>query len=284
MRQFLTGRAGGIFRLAPWVTSCMVLMHAGTANAQAARDRFWLEASYFWTSNNTTVSVEDRDSQEAASRISLEKDLGFERDDSLPEFRAGAKLGGGFRVVVEYMGINRKAEAQIDRRLGFGKHTFEASADVRSRFETDIYRIGIGWDAFRGENYAIGIIGGLHATNFVVRLEGEATIGNQSVGAVTEKRDALAPLPTVGAYALFDVTPHFTLQGRVDYIDLTLNNAGGRLINAEASLMYNITDNLGVGVGFRHVDYKLEMVKRDWTGSIKYRVNGPSVILKAALP
>lgn len=255
-----------------------------TASAQSARDRYWIEASYYWPSNKTTVYVEDRDSQEVTSNISLEGDLGFERTDSLPEFRAGAKLGGGFRVIAEYLAINREAHAQISRELGFGKHTFEASAEVSSRFETKIYRIGLGWDAFRGRNYALGVVGGLHATNFAIRLEGEASVGDASVGTVAEKRDALAPLPTVGAYALYDITPHFTLQGRIDYIDLTLNNAGGRLVNGEVSALYNITDNIGVGVGYRYVDYKLEIVKRDWVGGIKYHINGPRVFLKAALP
>ena len=162
-----------------------------------------------------------------------------------------------------------------------------AAPDFHPRYDaiarTYTYRVGVGWDFLRGDNYAIGVSGGLHATNFVIQLEGEASFAGATTEFVTRKRNALAPLPTLGVHGEVEVIPRLTLRGKLDYLDLTLNNASGRIFNGEAMLLYNINDNIALGAGYRHVDMRLELAKQDWTGSIDYQFDGPKLTLKVGL-
>ena len=135
----------------------------------------------------------------------------------------------------------------------------------------------------RGDNYALGVSGGLHATDFVIQVEGEASLAGASTEFVTRKRNALAPLPTLGLHGEAEVIPKLTLRAKAEYLDLTLNNASGRIFNGEAMAFYNVTENVALGVGYRHVDLRLELAKRDWIGSIDYQFDGPKATLKVGL-
>ena len=256
---------------------------AQPAAAQSMNDKVWAEISFFKPAAQTAVQVEDRTDEEPATIISLEDDLKFKDSDSLPSALVGGQMGNGFWVYGEYFAIDRESRATIEREIRFAGVKFEASANVLSDFETDTYRLGVGWDFLRRDNYAIGVSGGLHATNFVIQLEGEASFAGATTEFVTRKRNALAPLPTLGVHGEVEVIPRLTLRGKLDYLDLTLNNASGRIFNGEAMLLYNINDNIALGAGYRHVDMRLELAKQDWTGSIDYQFDGPKLTLKVGL-
>ena len=87
----------------------------------------------------------------------------------------------------------------------------------------------------------------------------------------------------MGVHGEVELIPKLTLRGKVDYLELTLNNASGRIFNGEAMLLYNINDNIALGAGYRHVDMRLELAKQDWIGSIDYQFDGPKITLKIGL-
>lgn len=273
-------RSAMLAGLSPIVAASLV---PPTAHAQSQKDKVWAEVSFFKPFAQTFVQVEDRTDDEPATIISLEDDLKFKDSDSLPSVLVGAQLGNGFWVFGEYFAIDRESRATIEREIRFAGIKFEASADVLSDFETDTYRAGVGWDFLRGENYALGVSGGLHATNFVIQLEGEASFAGSSTEFTTRKRTALAPLPMLGLHGEVEIVPNLTLRGRADYLELTLNNANGRIFNGEAMVLYNVTENIALGAGYRHVDMRLELAKQDWVGSIDYQFDGPKVTLKVGL-
>lgn len=252
------------------------------AHADSINENYWIEVSYFRPSVDSAVYVEDRTATLPATVIDLEQDLHFEQHASVPTIHAGLKLGNGFRAFFEYFSIDRDAQSTISRDIHFANLTFPATAEVSSSFETDTYRAGVGWDFLTGKDFVLGGAVGLHATNFAIKLEGEASFAGQSAAFESRRRSALAPLPTLGLYGIYQVTPNLRLQGRADYLKLTLNNASGRILNAEAALLYELHDNVALGLGYRHVDMRLEIAKPEWVGGIDYRFNGPHVVLRGS--
>ena len=99
--------------------------------------------------------------------------------------------------------------------------------------------------------------------------------------SVTRRRAALAPLPTLGLYGSIRVAPQVTLSGRADYLSLSVDNYDGRLFNAQAAATYRILENVGVGVAYRYVDYRVDVEKDDWDGRVKYKFRGPALFLQA---
>ena len=94
-----------------------------------------------------------------------------------------------------------------------------------------------------------------------------------------ETADTLAPLPTIGFYGSYAFTPRWLLSGRVDFFSLKYNDYDGSLVNVMAAVDYRFARNFGVGLGYRYVDYDLDVTKSSFTGGIKYEFSGPMLYL-----
>jgi hypothetical protein len=72
------------------------------------------------------------------------------------------------------------------------------------------------------------------------------------------------------------------LRGRVDYLSLEYDEYDGSLINWLAAVDWRFAKNWGAGIGYRFVDYKLNVTKREFYGEVNYRFKGPTLFLNAA--
>ena len=89
------------------------------------------------------------------------------------------------------------------------------------------------------------------------------------------------PLPTLGLYGAWAVAPGWETTGRVDVFKLRHGEYDGRLVNAQANLIYRFNANLGLGAGYRYDDYKVTSTRDDFRGYVNYKFKGPQVFLEA---
>lgn len=251
------------------------------ANAQQIDDRYWLEIQAFWPDIDTSVAVSSANGARGTS-IDLESDLDLRDRKSLPAFYAGARIGDRWSIVGEYYALNRTGSTSVSRDLTFDGVTFNAGATVASQFDTDVYRLAVGYSFIRNDKADLGVAVGLHMTEFTVGLEGQANVGAAATQFESRKRDALAPLPTLGVFGSYQVAPKVVVGGRVDYLSLKVSDYDGRLINAQASVTYRLFKNVGIGAMYRYVDYELGIEKDRWNGDIAYSFKGPALFLQAA--
>jgi outer membrane scaffolding protein for murein synthesis (MipA/OmpV family) len=93
--------------------------------------------------------------------------------------------------------------------------------------------------------------------------------------------DQTIPLPTLGLYASYALTPTWMLSGRVDYFDLQVGSYDGRLLDFDVNVAYHFTRNFALGLGYRYDSYKLEVTKSDFRGKFDYKFRGPQVFIHA---
>ncbi|SNT04382.1 Outer membrane protein beta-barrel domain-containing protein [Sphingomonas laterariae] len=266
-----------------WTAATAILISgwiASPAAAQALQDKYWIEAAAYWPRVDTNVRVASTGSQDIGTDIDLESDLDLDKNEVLPSVFVGARLGGNFSVSAEYYALTRKGERAIERDITFRDVVYPVGASIATKFDTDVYRLTLGYAFVRNDNFELGASLGLHATKFKIELRGEGNVGG--VGGATQVRgeDVLAPLPTIGLFTAFEVTPGVTLNARVDYLSLSIGDYDGRLLNAQAGAAYRFTDNVGIGVMYRYVDYRVDVEKDRWTGRLAYKFKGPSVFLQ----
>ena len=254
---------------------------ATPAGAQSLTDDFWLEVAAYWPDVNSTIQVSSTDDDTTGTIIDLENDLDLDERKFLPSVSAGARLGSGFSIILDYYSLNRSGSVSLDRDIVFDDVTYPVNVTVDSEFDTSIYRFSVGYAFARGDNYEVGGSLGLHATDFEVTLTGQGSVsGNPVVQTQTRRRDALAPLPTLGLFGNVEVAPRLTLGGRIDYMSLGIDRYDGRLINTQASIVYRFMENVGIGVMYRYVDYRLDIEGDDFNGRVKYRFHGPAAFLQ----
>lgn len=250
------------------------------AQAQALDDKYWIEISGFWPDVNSHVRVANVAHPNIATGIDLESDLDLADRKVVPAVQAGARFGH-FIVAAEYYALHRASSRSIAHDITFDDVTYSVGATVSSEFNSDIYRLTVGYDIVRKEDLEFGLALGGHITNFEVGLNGQGTVsGTAVVSTETRRKSVLAPLPTVGAYGAVRLVPRLTLNARVDWLQLKIDDYKGRLWNVQAGLSYRLFKNVGIGVMYRYVGYRLDANKEKWTGSMDYKFNGPAAVLR----
>lgn len=250
------------------------------AFGQAPGDRFWVQASAYMPKIDSSVRVESVNRPDIATEIDLEGDLGLDDEETLPAFLAGARLGRNVSIIGEYFAIGRDATRTLERSITFEGVTYPLAASVTSGFDTDVYRLVIGYSFVRNDQVEVGAAIGLHATDFKVSIEGVGSAGGATAQVERRSQDFLAPLPTLGLFASFEVMPGLTIGGRADYLSLSIDDYDGRLLNAQATLSYRVMRNVGIGVAYRHVDYRVDVEKERYQGRFEYEFSGPAIFVE----
>ena len=250
------------------------------AHAQTLDHDFWIVAQAYYPRIDTQVRVETT-SAAIGTDIDFEKDLDLDKEEVLPAVSAGARFG---RVIVglDFFKLKREGSIALAREIRFDDTVYPVSARIDSSFDSDIYRLTVGYAVVQSETVELGAAIGVHATRFDLSLEGEASAGGGSIEARRRRRDFLAPIPTIGLFGTWQVAPRLELTGRVDYLSLKISDYDGRLINVQAGIAYRLFDNVSIGAAYRYVDYRVDVEKEVWQGRVHYKLNGPAVQLQAS--
>ena len=257
-----------------------VLAGASTAAlAEAPQDRFWAGLEYFYPTISSTARVDANATTRPGSTISLEDELDLADRKGTPYLNLGMRLGEKWRIEFEYYELNREATAVIGRSIDFGDTTFPIGTQLTSRFDSTVYRLTGGWSFYKEQDAEAGLALGLHVTDFETQMSGVGTGVLGGTGFQREARDALAPLPTIGLYGTYAVSPQFLVRGRVDYLSLKYNDYDGSLVNWMVAVDWRFHKNVAVGIGYRYVDYELEADKSDFRGEVQYTFKGPTLFV-----
>lgn len=255
-------------------------LFAAPAHAQALDDDFWIEVSAYRASIETRVQVSSIGGNRIGTEIDGESDLGLDESELLPVVHAGARLGRRWMIGAEYFTLRRDTTNTLARDIVFDDVTYSASASVTTGFDTDIYRLTIGYAFIQNQHLEVGGAIGVHATDVEASIEGEGRVDGSSARLTRRSKQFLAPLPTIGLFANFRIAPGLTAGGRIDYLSLTAGDYDGRLTNAQVSLSYRLLGNIGIGAAYRLVDYRVGVEKRWYTGRFSYEFSGPTVFLQ----
>jgi hypothetical protein len=218
--------------------------------------------------------------------LDLEDDLDFEDRPIFPYALLNLRLGQRWRIEGEYFSIDRDKTTVIDRELEIGDSVFPINTTVNSFFDTDVYRLSVGYSFLKRPNAEMGAVLGAHVTTFDLGIRSEGTFAS-----VSEAADTLAPLPTIGLYGSYAFSPRWLMQGRVDYFTLEYQEYSGTLLNFNVGLEFQLAKHVGLGAGYRYADLEFTAekvlsvgdVSDDFSGEFQYHYSGPTLYLSFSL-
>lgn len=255
---------------------------SGLANAEGPGDSYWAELSYFYPEISSTARLDLTDTSRPGTVIKLEDDLNLTDRKGTPYLTLGMRLGQPWRLEFEYYQLNRSASKSIDRQIDWGDTTFPVGAQVDSKLNTSVYRFSGGYSFYKAPVAEAGVSLGFHITDFSTELSGTGTAGGAAATFHREARSTLVPLPTLGLYGTYQFADQWQVRGKADFLSLTYQDYDGRLINTLLAVDWRFAKNWGAGIGYRHVDYKLNITKTNFHGEINYKFSGPTLFVNAA--
>ncbi len=254
-------------------TALFLLLAGGVASAQQAMhpaltDRWTLQIGAYAPNVETTASLNGAGGR-VGTQINFEEDLNLSDRKTMPAILASVRLGERWKIEAEYLSLRRSGTRAISRTINWGDSSYPIGATVHSEFDSDIYRLSVGYSFLKDSRRELGVALGVHATDFSSTLS-SATVGVRS-------GETLAPLPTIGLYGAHAFTEKWLLSGRFDYFSLKYEDYDGSLANLSIGVDYRVARNFAVGLGWRHVDYDVDVSKPHYTGGVRYKFTGPAL-------
>ncbi|WP_061495160.1 hypothetical protein [Ramlibacter tataouinensis] len=264
----------------------MLAVCADPASAEGPSDRYWIQIEGFRPAIESTARFDVPRLPVQGTEVKFEDELGLSDSKSLPYFLMGLRLGERWRLEFEYYELNRQGSGTIHRDIRWGDLVFPASSNVASRFDSKIYRFSAGYSFLRNPTAELGAALGVHATDFAIALSGQgsgALGGTPLSGTFQSEENARVPLPTLGLYGSYLLSPDWMIRGRADYLSLDYGKYDGSLLNLMGAVTWRFSKNFGAGLGYRYVDYQLSGTKERFRGELSYRFRGPAIYLEAVL-
>jgi hypothetical protein len=140
--------------------------------------------------------------------------------------------------------------------------------------EFDLVRVFFGRKFETGERHDFGVGGGLHWLRLGAYIRGDAIINGMPVGARKESVSVDAPLPNIGAWYIYSISPRWALRARTDWFSASIDEYDGRLLNASFGVDYKLFEHGGLGLSYSVFDLELDVDKNNWRGSMGTRYSG----------
>lgn len=222
-------------------------------------DRFQVALGGFLVDFDTAAAVGN--GRVLGTVIQLEDDLNLDSNQTV------IRLDGMWRIrpkhALEYgcLSLDRDALSILEEEFEFQGKVYEVDAIVASEFKNTLFRLGYRYSFLNNGKVDTGFIAGLSTYDYNIALSVEGTVSGQPPDeAASGSQGLILPIPTVGLFTNFAITPRLILRGEVSVLDLDIGDYKGKLTDSRITFDSYIWRHVGVGGGLSTTD--LEVSKR----------------------
>ncbi len=199
--------------------------------------------------------------------IPVEDVLGL--DESNETFKIGAEYRFNRRHSIELTAteFRRHAKSTIDSEIEWGDYIFRAHGEVGSELNIALLGLKYRYDFSDSGRLNAGFSAGLSTFGVEAMISGEARLendqGEEWVEGVVEGADVIAPVPMIGIFLDYAMTPKLLVRFSAEIIDLDISGHSGRVMQTKMALEYCFTDSFGVGldIDIMDLEYRTEESK-----------------------
>jgi len=231
-----------------------------------------LNAAFFLPINSTNVQVGITGSAPGTD-IDFQKDLGYIKDVATFLASFQWRISRRCRVNLAYYNIKLGTEHVLQKDIEFKGETYPINTPVNSFFNTAIYQFSFGYAFVSKPKFEVGLLIGTHVliSNVGLSIDGTNGISQSQSFAFN------APLPDLGVWGGYSFSNRFAANINIDYLSLTIGNNSGTIFAYNLFFLYRLVSQLDLSLGFSGLNFKVVDTRKDFTGSLKWGYNGPSI-------
>lgn len=247
------------------------------AGAPLEVDRFSLELGTFFVSTDTKVRVDGSGGQ-AGTEFDAERTLGYS-DSTRFRLDGAWRFAERHSITAMWFDNTRSSNRVIDEEITVGDTTYPINAEIRSEWSTQIIDVAYEYVFMKRESWELAGSFGLHTIKFGLDLEAETSGGQANL---SNDVSTGAPLPLFGLRGTWQLTKELQLNAHAQYFTLSIDEYSGEVVDLRADLTWMFTKNFGMGVGYNHFDFDVDIERPKFTGSLGWKYGGALVFLRAA--
>jgi len=191
------------------------------------------------------------------------------------------RFGEKWSLRTQYFSGGRTATKVLEEDVEWGDAVFQQGSFVSAGTDLDITRLFFARDFSKSPHHEFGIGLGLHYMGFDAFLTGDLIVNGELFSAETRAVSADAPLPNIGGWYAYSPSEKWVFDVRLDWLDATIGEYSGELINFAAGANYQLFKHVGLGVKYQTFSLKFDIDKTDWNGRLKLKYDGAYLYLSA---
>jgi len=201
-------------------------------------------------------------------------DLGAKEEHVSPDLRMRWRFSDRWHLDLGYQNLLLDGRRGASSQINFGDISIPVGWSVATDLEVDLFSIAVGYSFFRNDHYDFGGLLGLDVLSASAEVSGSIGVGNLQTTR-SAKISATVPIPTIGLYGTVALSDRLALQGNVKYLYADVAGYRGDIFMASAEAKYWLTQNMALGVGYRHtaIDFKHESARS--SEAFKFDFGGP---------
>ncbi len=256
-----------------------------TMPLQAAFDeRYELTIGRSVTDFDTKIRINSRDDS-IDNEIDFEDVLGFDTTVQLGWVRGSWRMADRHRLSLLYMPIKRTSRLATQKEIDVGGNIIKPGAFVEIDVNTQTFDIEYIYSFFKTPEWEVGITGGIYWMNSFVELSaaGEVILeGSDQVEFRTDhqaNQRVIAPLPLIGVKAAYEFNQHWRARASARYLDVTIGDIEGRILNLNLIAEYYFNNNLGLGASLTTFEVSVRQNGVVFINDLTYQYNAVQAYL-----
>jgi hypothetical protein len=211
--------------------------------------------------------------------IGFEDEFGLNRSDETFAIDFGWRFGKKWSLLTQYFESSGSRSATLDEDIEWEDVVFGQGSSVVAGQDFRLLRVFFGRQFSTSERHDFGVGAGLHWLEIGASIEGNILVGGGANEFRRESVNVEAPLPNIGVWYRYSLSPKWAFRSRFDYLNVDIGDFNGSMTNASLGLNYQMFENFGVGLNYNYFELDLGITKPDWRGQVKSRYEGPFVFI-----
>lgn len=268
-RATLAGATLGLALLAP-------LAHADGDYISPTDDRVRVSLGAMRVSSSTTLRA-DSTTGVQGTVISGEDQFGLDKSDYEPAFEVMVRAGTRNRLWLNYFTLDRDGSTIVQEPIVFRNVVLQPGEPLQSELDLRVLSLTYGYSFWHGEKLELAATLGISS----VQIDAQAKVATEEVH-VNETETAAGPFPTPGLAGTWAISKHFYLDGRVQYLNLHINDLDGSLGMGEIDALYRLRPNVAFAVGYTEVKAHVDSTKASDSGLFNFNSKGPELFVRVS--
>ena len=267
---------------------CLLLI-AATNLAQAQEpgnvhpsltEKFTLDAGIYFPDRTFEIHV-DGSVAGGNPSIVFENEFGLNRSDETFAIDFGWRFGKKWSLLTQYFESSGSRSAVLDEDIEWNDVVFGQGSNVVAGQDFSLVRVFFGRQFETSERHDLGVGAGFHWLEIGAFIQGDILVSGAPNEFRRESVKAEFPLPNVGVWYRYSLSPKWALRSRFDYLSVDIGDYNGSLVNGSLGFNYRLFENFGVGLSYNIFELDLGITRTDWGGEVKSRYEGPYVSVSA---
>lgn len=237
-------------------------------------DPFLFSVGAFVPKKTLSINV---DGSVATADIDFDERIGLSSEETTGSGELRWRFGQKWSVSGQYFETTDSATAELSEDISWEDYVLRAGSNVSAGIGLSVARVFAGRTFNTGPNHEFGLGFGLHWLEISAFLEGEFFVNDESTGFRRESVSADAPLPNIGGWYWYALSPRWLVTTRVDWFGASIGDYSGDLWNANAGLTFQAWRHVGFSLSYQFFKLNVDVDKSDWHGGADLTYHGPYV-------